>query len=106
MDISRASAQYESLRAAIPPLQAQQKIALYKLAVLTGELPNALVDTIGQCKKAPQLSQAIPVGDGAALLKRRPDIRQAERKLAATSARIGVATADLYPCLLYTSRCV
>lgn len=97
MDVSRARAQYESLRAAVPPLQAQQKIALYKLAVLTGELPNALVATIGQCKKAPQLSQTIPVGDGAALLKRRPDIRQAERKLAATSARIGVATADLYP---------
>ena len=97
MDVSRASAQYESLRAAVPPLQAQQKIALYRLSVLTGELPNALVSTIGQCKQAPQLSQPIPVGDGAALLKRRPDIRQAERKLASTSARIGVATADLYP---------
>ena len=41
--------------------------------------------------------QTIPVGDGAALLRRRPDIRQAERSLAAATARIGVATADLYP---------
>ena len=97
MDVSRASAQYESLRAAIPPLQAQQKVALYQLSVLTGELPNTLVASIGQCKKAPQLSRPIPVGDGAALLKRRPDIRQAERKMAAANARIGVATADLYP---------
>lgn len=97
MDVSRASAQYETLRAAVPPLQAQQKLALYRLSVLTGELPDALVATIGQCNRAPQLAQPIPVGDGAALLRRRPDIRQAERQLAASSARIGVATADLYP---------
>ena len=45
----------------------------------------------------PRLTALIPVGDGAALLKRRPDVRQAERRLAAASARIGVATADLYP---------
>ena len=96
MDISRASAQHEALRAAIPPLQAQQKLALYRLAVLTGELPNTLVGTVGQCKTPPRLSQPIPVGDGAALLRRRPDIREAERKLAASSAQIGVATADLY----------
>ena len=97
MDISRASAQHEALRAAIPPLVAQQKLALYRLAVLTGELPNTLVDTVGQCSKPPQLTQPIPVGDGAALLRRRPDIRQAERQMAAASAQIGVATADLYP---------
>lgn len=97
MDISRASAQHETLRAAIPPLQAQQKLALYRLAVLTGELPNTLVGTVGQCKTPPRLSRPIPVGDGAALLRRRPDIRQAERTLASASARIGVATADLYP---------
>lgn len=97
MDIARASAQHENLRAAIPPLVAQQKLALYRLAVLTGELPNTLVDTVGQCNKPPQLSQPIPVGDGAALLRRRPDIRQAERQMAAASAQIGVATADLYP---------
>ena len=45
----------------------------------------------------PHLNALIPVGDGAALLKRRPDVRQAERRLAAATARIGVATADLYP---------
>ncbi len=97
MDVARASAQHESLLAAIPPLLAQQKLALYRLSVLTGELPNTLVETVGQCKKPPQLSQPIPVGDGATLLRRRPDIRAAERKLAASNALIGVATADLYP---------
>jgi outer membrane protein TolC len=50
-----------------------------------------------QCAQAPRLTETIPVGDGAELLRRRPDIRQAERTLAAATARIGVATADLYP---------
>ncbi len=97
LDLSRGRSQLERLRAALPPLQAQQRGALYRLAVLTGEVPGALINSIGQCKKAPQLSQPVPIGDGAALLRRRPDIRQAERELAASSARIGVATAELYP---------
>ncbi|MBS1169250.1 MAG: cusC [Burkholderiaceae bacterium] len=97
LDIARAKAQFEKLRAALPPLHAQQKGALYRLAVLTGEVPNALIATTGQCKRPPQLAQPIPVGDGAGLLRRRPDIRQAERSLASATARIGVATADLYP---------
>ncbi|MEA5098256.1 MAG: efflux transporter outer membrane subunit [Burkholderiaceae bacterium] len=97
LDIARTNAQLEKLRAALPPLQAQQKSALYRLAVLTGDVPTALVNTIGKCERAPQIAQPIPVGDGAGLLRRRPDIRQAERSLAAATARIGVATADLYP---------
>jgi len=97
LDVSRSRAQLEQLRAAVPPLVAQQKTAVYQLAILTGELPDALTEKIGQCKAIPQLKQAIPVGDGAALLSRRPDIRQAERVLAGATARIGVATAQLYP---------
>ncbi len=97
LDISRARSQLEQLRAAIPPLQAQKRTALYRLAVLTGEVPNAIAEDVAQCEKAPQLDAPIPVGDGAALLRRRPDIRQAERALAGATARIGVATADLYP---------
>ena len=49
------------------------------------------------CAHAPGLAQPLPVGDGRALLQRRPDVRQAERKLASATARIGVATAELYP---------
>ncbi len=97
LDLSRARAQLEQLQAALPPLQAKQRSALYQLAVLTGETPNALPAQLGHCDAAPRLTSPIPVGDGAALLRRRPDIRQAERKLAAAVARIGVATADLYP---------
>ena len=49
------------------------------------------------CTLPPRLATLIPIGDGATLLKRRPDVRQADRLLAAATARIGVATADLYP---------
>jgi outer membrane protein TolC len=50
-----------------------------------------------QCQRAPKVLQPIPIGDGQALIARRPDVREAERKLAADTARIGIATADLYP---------
>ncbi|MFY2596287.1 efflux transporter outer membrane subunit [Achromobacter xylosoxidans] len=97
LDVTRARSQLEQLRAGLPPFQAQQRTALYRLAALTGQTPAEIPTTLLQCAAAPQLSQTIPVGDGAALLRRRPDIRQAERALAAATARIGVATADLYP---------
>lgn len=97
LDNSRALGQLEQLRAALPPLEAQRRTALYRLAVLTGETPGNFSKEVAQCVRVPQLAAAIPVGDGAALLRRRPDIRQAERSLAGATARIGVATAELYP---------
>lgn len=97
LDLSRARGQLEQLRAAVPSLQAQRRTALYRLSVLTGEVPKNVPSAVEQCVAAPQLASPIPVGDGATLLRRRPDIRQAERGLAGATARIGVATADLYP---------
>lgn len=97
LDTSRARGQLEQLRAGFPTLRAQQRAAQYRLAVLTGDVPAALDAQVAQCKVAPRLTSPIPVGDGVALLRRRPDIRQAERALASASARIGVATAELYP---------
>lgn len=97
LDVTRARSQLEQLRAGLPPFQAQQRTALYRLAALTGQTPAETPTALPQCAAAPQLSETIPVGDGAALLRRRPDIRQAERTLAAATARIGVTTADLYP---------
>lgn len=85
------------MQANLPPFEAQQRTAFYRLAALTGRAPAELPQTLLQCAQPPRLAQTIPVGDGAALLRRRPDIRQAERSLAAATARIGVATADLYP---------
>jgi NodT family efflux transporter outer membrane factor (OMF) lipoprotein len=96
-DAERARGQLQALRAAVPPLQARRQAALYRLATLTGELPQDFDRDVAACTAAPHVAGTIPVGDGAALLRRRPDIRQAERRLAAATATIGVATADLYP---------
>lgn len=97
VDVSRARAQAEALRAELPPFEAKKSAALYQLAALLGGTPGELPAGVAQCREAPQLAQPIPVGDGAALLKRRPDVRAAERELAAATAQIGVATAAMYP---------
>jgi NodT family efflux transporter outer membrane factor (OMF) lipoprotein len=97
IESSRANAQLEQLRANLAPLEARRRIALYRLAVLTGDVPGQFPQAVASCVTPPRVAAAIPVGDGAALLRRRPDIRQAERQLAGATARIGVATAELYP---------
>jgi NodT family efflux transporter outer membrane factor (OMF) lipoprotein len=97
IDNSRARAQLEQLRSVLPPLEARRRTALYKLAVLTGEVPSKYPQEAAKCDMPPRVLSPVPVGDGAALLKRRPDIRQAERMLHAATAQIGVATAELYP---------
>jgi len=97
LDSTRSSALAEQLRANIPSLEARRSNALYRLAALTGRTPSEYPRAVESCSQAPRLRQPIPVGDGMSLLRRRPDVREAERQLAAATARIGVATADLYP---------
>ncbi|CAN5413286.1 efflux transporter outer membrane subunit [soil metagenome] len=97
LDRARAQSQLDSLRASIPPLEADRQVGLYQLATLTGELPRDFPREVQSCVVPPQVVTPVPIGDGAALLRRRPDIRGAERDLASATARIGVATADLYP---------
>jgi multidrug efflux system outer membrane protein len=97
LDVARARAQLETTRATVPPLEAQRDAALFRLSVLVGRPPAAISPAAQQCAAIPQIASLIPVGDGATLLRRRPDVRQAERRLAAATARIGVATASLYP---------
>lgn len=97
VDVSRARAQVQALRAELPPFESKKSAALYQLAALLGRAPNDLPEPVAACEQAPRLRQPIPVGDGAALLKRRPDVRAAERLLAAATADIGVATAMMYP---------
>ncbi|MEP9434774.1 efflux transporter outer membrane subunit [Xanthomonas euvesicatoria pv. euvesicatoria] len=96
-DLARATAQVAMLEAALPPLRARRQAAGYQLAALLGKTLGELPPGVDSCAHAPAVQQPIPIGDGRALLARRPDVRQAERRLAAATARIGVATAALYP---------
>ncbi|MDQ3139208.1 MAG: TolC family protein [Pseudomonadota bacterium] len=97
LDIARIAALRNQRQAEIPSLVAARQAALFRLATLTGRLPRELPAAAGGRNLTLRLDRPIPVGDGAALLSRRPDVRAAERRLSAATARIGVATADLYP---------
>jgi outer membrane protein, multidrug efflux system len=97
LDVARVSSLRDQQRATIPPLRAERDGALFRLAALTGRAPADLPPAAGARQTVLRLDRAIPVGDGRSLLARRPDIREAEQRLAAATARIGVATADLYP---------
>jgi multidrug efflux system outer membrane protein len=97
LDTSRAAAQLDFTRATIPPLDNAIHQAIHRLSVLTGRLPGTLTEKLLQPAPLPKLPKTISIGRPAELLRRRPDIRIAERALAAATARIGVATADLFP---------
>ena len=97
LDLPHANGQVEQVRALIPVYRARQKSALYRLAVLTGRTPSDYPENVADCRKLPELHQPIPVGDGASLLRRRPDVRQAEQALVGATARIGMSVAALYP---------
>jgi multidrug efflux system outer membrane protein len=96
LDVQRSRARLKATESTIPPLEAAEKQASYRLAVLLGQRPGALDQEL---KPAPvaTYAKALPIGDTAELLRRRPDVRAAERQLAAATARVGVATADLFP---------
>jgi NodT family efflux transporter outer membrane factor (OMF) lipoprotein len=97
MELSTISAQAAQTRALLPQLQANRQAVLFQLAALLGRTPDQGVDAAANCATPPVLTQLVPVGDGAQLLRRRPDVLQAERALAAATAQVGVTTADLYP---------
>ena len=97
LDTKRSSVQEEQVRATLPQLETQHRLAVYRLAVLTGRTPADFPRDVAACAQEPRLSAPIPVGDGAGLLRRRPDVRRAEFEVDAAGARIGVVTADLYP---------
>ncbi len=96
-EIERAQALVAEVRATIPELEGLRRATLFELAALLGRTPASAPRGLESCVTPPRLSALIPVGDGRTLISRRPDVRQAERRLAAATAQIGVATADLYP---------
>jgi outer membrane protein, multidrug efflux system len=97
LDVMRIEALRDQRRAALEPLKAERERALFRLATLTGRAPRGLPADVQSQGNLPRILEPIPVGDGRSLIRRRPDVRAAERRLAATTARIGVATADFYP---------
>jgi outer membrane protein, multidrug efflux system len=102
LDTSRASTQLSATRASIPPLEAAVARAIHRISVLVGREPGALRTELTLPADLPAVPEMIAVGDPAQLLRRRPDIRVSERKLAATTANIGVAVADLFPRVTFT----
>ena len=102
LDTARAQAQLSTTLATIGPLQAAVARSIHRLSVLTGREPNALTELLGPARELPDLPRIAAIGDPAGLLRRRPDIRVAERQLAASTALVGVAIGDLFPKVTFT----
>ncbi|MDD2054374.1 TolC family protein [Pseudomonas putida] len=96
LDVVRADARLAAVEASVPQLQAEQARQRNRIATLLGERADTLSVNLSPAE-LPAIAKALPIGDPGELLQRRPDIRSAERKLAAATARIGVAKADLFP---------
>ena len=104
LDVSRAQAQLSATRATIPDLEAAVRVAVLRLGVLVGKAPDALVGRLADAKPLPTLPETHSIGTPELLLRRRPDVQIAERQLAAATARVGVAVADLFPRISFVGR--
>ena len=96
-DVSRAGAAVNRSAATLPHLESERQASLFELAALMGKVPADYPEEAAACQQPPEPGERLPVGDGWQLIQRRPDIRAAERSLAAATALIGVETANLYP---------
>ncbi len=97
LDVTRSAALLDGVQAAIPPLETEQRAAMYALAVLLAEQPGGLIAELSPPAALPIAPPVVPIGLPSELLRRRPDVRRAERQLAAETARIGVAKSDWFP---------
>jgi outer membrane protein, multidrug efflux system len=97
LDTSQAVAEYQTTLASIPTLQSTIATTIYRLGVLTGRAPTALVGQLSLQAPMPMLPAFNAIGTPERMLRHRPDVRVAERQLAAATARIGVAMGDLFP---------
>ncbi|MDP2469603.1 MAG: efflux transporter outer membrane subunit [Candidatus Palauibacterales bacterium] len=99
LDVAQAEQNLAQTESSIPSLQIGLEASLNRLAVLLGQAPGALHDELDERVGLPRPDDQVAYGIPADLLRRRPDVRRAERQLAAQTARIGIATAQLYPSL-------
>ncbi len=95
--VTQSEALLATTEAKVPPLEISVKQAIHRLAVLLGSEPEALLGELLREGSIPPVPPEVPIGLPSELLRRRPDVRRAERELAAATARIGVATAALFP---------
>jgi outer membrane protein, multidrug efflux system len=102
LDVSRAAAQLESTKAVVPTLLGGIDVSIHRLSVLLGEEPGALKSELENASPIPAAGPDVEVGLPSDLLERRPDIRRSEAQLAAATARIGEAKADLFPRFVLT----
>lgn len=99
LDVRQAEVNLSNTESTVPLLRIAESAAMNRLAVLLGQMPVSLNEQLSPIKPLPVVQEAIAIGLPADLLRQRPDIRRAERQLAAQTALIGVAQADLYPSL-------
>ncbi|HEX4182233.1 MAG TPA: TolC family protein [Caulobacteraceae bacterium] len=97
VDVESARARLDATQAAIPALRAAESEAAQRIAVLVGVRPGTLDAELGAPSASLAAPAAVPIGDASSFLRQRPDVRAAERRLAAETARTGAATADLFP---------
>lgn len=102
LEVTRSAALLANVRAAIPPLQTAVRGSMYGLAFLLGREPDDLVAELSPAKAIPPVPPEVPIGLPSDLLSRRPDVRTAERQLAAETARVGLAESDWFPKLSLT----
>jgi len=102
LDVTLATRELATLEAQAAPLDAQVRAAEYTIATLLGLYPEDLLEELAPAGMVPAVPALVDVGVPPELLRRRPDVRQAERELAGATARIGIATANLFPSLAVT----
>jgi NodT family efflux transporter outer membrane factor (OMF) lipoprotein len=102
LDVTLATRELATLEAQAAPLNAQVRAAEYAIATLLGLYPEELVKELSSAGMVPAVPAAVDPGLPPELLRRRPDIQESERELAGATARIGIATADLFPSLALT----
>lgn len=102
LDLARARGERESVQAIKPNLQAGMMARIYRISVLTGQAPEFCLTTLSPLRPMPVIRDRVPVGLRSDMLIRRPDVRQAERELAAATANIGLRRADLFPSFALT----
>lgn len=97
LDVAQAQTQLSSTESTVPTLETTARQSMNQIATLLGMPPAKIVEQLSVAAPVPANPPEVPVGLPSELLRRRPDVRRAERQLAAATARIGVATADLFP---------